>query len=184
MTYRSIAVRVAALAVTLFLCAGAARAEDPGARPGAAPVEVPAIPATGPTTAPTTAPTDADEGLVIETVTPSDGGAQAGDRVSIHYRILDETGAVLESSMTVPTPMDAPLGRGMLMPGLDRGVVGMKVGETRRIVVPPELGYGARGRPPKIRPGQTVHCEVTLYGIRRLSPTELEYRRFQQNRAP
>ena len=58
------------------------------------------------------------------------------------------------------------MGRGRVIRGWDEGVVGMKVGGARRLVVPPEEAYGAKGMPPVIPPGSTLLFEVDLNGIK------------------
>ena len=89
--------------------------------------------------------------LQIETVggpTDCQRKVQAGDHISIDYRgTLDSfDGFVFDSSYQRNQPFNVQIGVGKVVKGWDQGIVGMCVGEKRRLVIPPELGYGSRVR--------------------------------------
>lgn len=69
--------------------------------------------------------------------------AKAGDKLSIHYTGRLEDGTVFDASEG-RGPLEFTLGSGEIIPGLDQGVAGMEIGETRQVTVPPENAYGAR----------------------------------------
>lgn len=92
--------------------------------------------------------------------------ATSGRRVSVHYTgwLLD--GSKFDSSLDRNSPFDFVLGGGMVIRGWDEGVVGMKVGGKRKLTIPPEMGYGARGYPPVIPPASVLVFEVELLAVR------------------
>ncbi len=101
-----------------------------------------------------------------DTVAGSGATATAGRRVQVHYTGWlynnGTQGAKFDSSKDRGQPFEFPLGGGRVIRGWDEGVQGMKVGGTRRLVIPPELGYGARGAGGVIPPNATLLFEVEL----------------------
>jgi FKBP-type peptidyl-prolyl cis-trans isomerase FkpA len=106
-------------------------------------------------------------GLIIEDLTVGDGDeAKAGQQVTVHYTGWLENGNKFDSSKDRGDPFVFPLGGGRVIRGWDEGVQGMKVGSTRKLIIPPDLGYGARGAGGVIPPNATLIFEVELLGVR------------------
>ena len=109
-------------------------------------------------------------GLQFEDTVQGTGAvAQAGQRVTVHYTGWlyqdGQQGAKFDSSKDRGQPFVFPLGAGHVIKGWDEGVQGMAVGGTRRLVIPPELGYGARGAGGVIPPNATLLFEVELLAV-------------------
>jgi FKBP-type peptidyl-prolyl cis-trans isomerase FkpA len=111
---------------------------------------------------PSTTPT----GLIIDELVTGEGAtAAAGQRVSVHYTGWLTTGKKFDSSKDRNDPFEFRLGAGQVIRGWDEGVQGMKVGGSRKLTIPPELAYGARGAGGVIPPNATLVFEVELLGI-------------------
>lgn len=110
-------------------------------------------------------------GLQYEDIKTGEGAeATAGKHVSVHYtgwlRNPDgSAGSKFDSSKDRNAPFAFPLGAGHVIRGWDEGVQGMKVGGVRKLVIPAELGYGARGAGGVIPPNATLIFEVELLAI-------------------
>lgn len=103
-----------------------------------------------------------DTGLQYEDVVVGSGvEAKPGMLVSAHYTGTFQDGTVFDSSVTRGQPFEFTLGQGQVIKGWDEGIQGMKVGGKRKLVVPPELGYGSAGIGP-IPPNATLNFEVEL----------------------
>jgi FKBP-type peptidyl-prolyl cis-trans isomerase FkpA len=88
-----------------------------------------------------------------------------GDEARVHYTGRFVDGKEFDSSRNRGKPLEFTMGKGMVVPGFERGIVGMRTGGVRRITVPPHLGYGERGSPPAIPPNATLVFEVELVEI-------------------
>jgi FKBP-type peptidyl-prolyl cis-trans isomerase FkpA len=109
-------------------------------------------------------------GLQYEDTTIGSGTeAKAGQQVSVHYTgwLYQDgvKGSKFDSSKDRNDAFGFRLGAGMVIKGWDEGVQGMKVGGARTLVIPPQLGYGARGAGGVIPPNATLLFEVELLGV-------------------
>ena len=92
--------------------------------------------------------------------------AKNGDMVTVNYTGTLDDGTKFDSSYNPGrTPFSFPLGEDQVIKGWDLGVLGMKVGGKRTLVIPPELGYGARGAGSIIPPNATLHFTVELLSV-------------------
>ena len=109
-------------------------------------------------------------GLQYEDTAPGTGAtAVAGQRVRVHYTGWlwqdGQQGRKFDSSKDRGQPFSFRLGAGEVIGGWDEGVQGMQVGGTRVLIIPPALGYGARGAGGVIPPNATLKFEVELLGV-------------------
>jgi FKBP-type peptidyl-prolyl cis-trans isomerase len=105
-------------------------------------------------------------GLQIEELVAGTGPeAKSGQIVKVHYTGWLTTGKKFDSSHDRGDPFQFKLGAGQVIKGWDEGVKGMKVGGKRKLTIPPDLGYGARGFPGAIPPNSTLVFEVELLGV-------------------
>jgi FKBP-type peptidyl-prolyl cis-trans isomerase len=105
--------------------------------------------------------------LEIQDLTPGTGrDAKTGDTVHVQYTGTLMNGTKFDSSYDHGgDPFKFTIGKGEVIKGWDQGVVGMKVGGKRRLRIPPDLGYGANGSPPKIPPNAGLSFDVELVSI-------------------
>lgn len=105
--------------------------------------------------------------LVIEDVLVGQGQEEVkpGDTVSVHYTGMFSSGEVFDSSRERGIPLSFVVGVGEVIPGWDEGLLGMRVGGQRKLVVPASLGYGETGYPPNIPPGATLLFDIELLDI-------------------
>jgi FKBP-type peptidyl-prolyl cis-trans isomerase len=159
----------------LASCASAAPA--PVSAPVAIDVAAPSTSASAVQVLPTPAPSAPEkksppvafvgDKVLITVIAPGSGpSAKSGDFLLVNYvgSLLD--GTEFDSSLKAGRqPFKFKLGMGYVIKGWEQGVVGMQVGEKRKIVIPPALGYGERGMSPKIPPGAELVFEIELLAI-------------------
>ncbi len=105
-------------------------------------------------------------GLVYEDTVVGEGAeAKAGQQVSVHYTGWLTNGSKFDSSKDRNDPFEFSLGMRQVIAGWDEGVQGMKIGGTRKLTIPAQLGYGARGAGGVIPPNATLVFEVELLAI-------------------
>ncbi|XXY49692.1 FKBP-type peptidyl-prolyl cis-trans isomerase [Sorangium sp. So ce269] len=105
--------------------------------------------------------------LGIEDVKEGTGAeAKPGQTVTVHYVGTLTNGNKFDSSRDRNQGFSFNLGAGQVIKGWDQGVAGMKIGGVRKLTIPPELGYGARGFPPVIPPNSTLLFEVELLSVK------------------
>jgi peptidylprolyl isomerase len=108
-----------------------------------------------------------DDLLIEEIVVGTGEEAQIGRTAVVHYVGVGVTsGEQFDASWDRDEPFVFPLGAGYVIQGWDRGVVGMKVGGRRRLVIPAHLGYGERGAGSVIAPNETLIFVVDLLELR------------------
>jgi FKBP-type peptidyl-prolyl cis-trans isomerase len=149
---------LAALAAAGLLACGGGSGHDAGRAPAgfSAALEVD-----------TTAMTRTPSGLRYQDVTVGQGKeAKAGRTVTVQYTGWLANGEKFDSSRDRNQPFGFDLGAGQVFAGWDEGVAGMKVGGRRKLVIPPDLGYGTAGAPPDIPPGATLVFDVELLDVR------------------
>ena len=106
-------------------------------------------------------------GLKYEDIQPGAGAAaKSGQKAKVHYTGWLTNGQKFDSSKDRNDPFEFTLGAGQVIKGWDEGVAGMKVGGKRKLTIPAELGYGARGAGGVIPPNSELIFEVELLGVR------------------
>jgi peptidylprolyl isomerase len=102
--------------------------------------------------------------LVTKEIVKGTGAeAKTGSAVAVNYvGALYKTGKVFDASWKRNEPFTFTLGKGQVIPGWEQGVIGMKVGGRRELIIPSALGYGPKGSPPSIPPNETLIFIVDL----------------------
>ncbi len=102
----------------------------------------------------------------VDLVVGSGREAHAGETAVVHYTGTLIDGTKFDSSKDRNAPFSFRLGAGQVIKGWDEGVEGMKIGGIRKLVIPPQLGYGSRGAGTVIPPHATLNFEVELLDLR------------------
>lgn len=162
MRWIPIALLVGGLAVTAGCGGGDPADTGSGAAPGAS-----APSGSGPTKVDPADYKSGDGGLKYAILKPGDGKeAKEGNPVKVHYTgWLEADGKKFDSSLDRGEPFEFPLGGGQVIKGWDQGVLGMKVGEKRQLVIPAPLGYGESGAGADIPPNATLVFDVELLDV-------------------
>lgn len=104
---------------------------------------------------------------IVDEVVGTGAEAVVGSNVTVHYTGTLMNGVKFDSSRDKNKPFDFKLGAGSVIKGWDQGVVGMKVGGKRKLVIPPALGYGDKGSPPTIPGNAGLKFDVELLGVKK-----------------
>ncbi|KAK9282552.1 hypothetical protein L1049_005473 [Liquidambar formosana] len=91
--------------------------------------------------------------------------AHKGDKIKVHYRGKLTDGTVFDSSFERGDPIEFELGSGQVIKGWDQGLLGMCVGEKRKLKIPSKLAYGDQGSPPTIPGGATLIFDTELVAV-------------------
>lgn len=102
----------------------------------------------------------------VDLVVGSGREAHAGETAIVHYTGTLTDGTKFDSSKDGNSPFSFRLGAGRVIKGWDEGVEGMKIGGIRKLVIPPQLGYGSRGAGSDVPPNATLIFEVELLDLR------------------
>ena len=106
-------------------------------------------------------------GLQYEDEVIGDGATPvAGQTVTVHYTGTLPDGKKFDSSRDRNEPFQFKIGKGQVIKGWDEGVITMKIGGKRKLIIPSDLGYGASGAGGVIPPNATLHFDVELIGTR------------------
>ncbi len=158
-----LAIVLSAAALVLVVACG--NGEDEGTVPVVTPASTAAADEAGPPPVSAEA-TVTDSGLqIIEVEVGTGDEAQAGQTVSVHYTGWLADGTKFDSSLDRGEPLSFTLGAGQMIAGFDEGVAGMRVGGTRRLIIPSALAYGSQGRPPVIPADAELTFDVQLVAL-------------------
>lgn len=107
------------------------------------------------------------DGLKYQDIVVGKGPSpKPGDLVTVNYVGMLTNGSVFDASSRHGGTFSFPIGQGQVIRGWDEGVMTMHVGGTRKLIIPPSLGYGPSGAPPAIPPNATLIFKIQLLGIK------------------
>jgi peptidylprolyl isomerase len=160
----------ALVAVALITGLAAVAAAPVSAQTSGSPMTAPTT-APKPAAAPAAAPVTTASGLkIIDTKVGTGASPHTGQTVAVHYTGWlyenGKKGAKFDSSVDRGTPFEFPIGMHQVIAGWDEGVATMKIGGKRTLIIPPALGYGARGAGGVIPPNATLIFDVELLGVK------------------
>ena len=165
---------LAAAAIAVAGCGGGGGGKDKGGGGGAQPVQGLTLPpeSADPNVKPVIPKPKGPPpgGLQVRDVLQGGGkAAESGDTISVQYvGVSWSSGQQFDSSWDRgKKPFKFELGGGMVIPGWDQGLVGMKQGGRRQLVIPPNLAYGPQGQPPAIGPNETLVFVVDLQKVKK-----------------
>jgi peptidylprolyl isomerase len=120
---------------------------------------------------PASRPVTTSSGLqIVDTKVGTGASPRSGQTVVVHYTgwlyVNGARGKKFDSSVDRNEPFSFPIGRGQVIRGWDEGVASMKIGGKRTLIIPPQLGYGARGAGGAIPPNATLIFDVELLGVK------------------
>ncbi len=105
--------------------------------------------------------------VIVDEIVGDGPEAEVGHTVVAHYvGVAFSTGEEFDSSWSRGDPLAFPLGKGRVIKGWDQGLVGMRVGGRRKLVIPSELAYGKQGAGGAIAPGETLIFVVDLVDVK------------------
>ncbi len=154
------------LTVPLVAC-GDGEEAGPAETPAATPAETPATPVEDGPPEVSGEPTVTESGLQFIDIEVGTGDApQSGQTVEVHYTGWLTDGTKFDSSIDRGEPFSFTIGTGQVIDGWDEGVASMNVGGKRRLIIPPELGYGETGYPGVIPANTQIIFDVELLAIK------------------
>lgn len=157
-----------ALLLAAALLAGCGSLSDQSPTQSTAPTETKGLtPMTYPGDSTAVPPSKTESGLAYIDIVPGTGQSpQSGDKVTVHYAGYLLDGKKFDSSVDRGKPFTFTIGQGQVIKGWDEGVMTMKVGGKRKLIIPPELGYGMqRAGGGLIPPNSTLVFDVQLINV-------------------
>ena len=102
----------------------------------------------------------------VDLVEGAGASPKAGQTIKVEYTGSLANGTVFESPARHGGPQEFVIGKGAVIKGWDEGIMTMKIGGKRKLIIPPSLGYGPAGRPPAIPPNSILNFDIELIGVK------------------